>query len=120
MHVRGLTDGRPRPRPRAQVLRDIREGRVEEVLWFYEPGVSDPYYTDGRCLVRYKDDGVAQSVIPLADARIPYAMAAHGVRVRRRRRRGRGGGVCGEGAPCTWTRWCLIPLCLRVRRCPAF
>ncbi len=53
-----------------------------QVLWFFDPGRSDPYYVDGRCLIRYKDGRVKQSVIPQDDYRVPYAMEAHGVRVR--------------------------------------
>jgi hypothetical protein len=53
-----------------------------QVLWFFDPGHTDPYHQDGRCLVRYKDGRVKQAVVPPHDARIPYAMAAHGVEVR--------------------------------------
>jgi hypothetical protein len=52
-----------------------------QVLWFFDPGRTDPYHLDGRCLVRYKDGRVKQAVVPQQDARIPYAMAAHGVEV---------------------------------------
>lgn len=64
-----------------EVLRDIRQGLVQEVLWFFEPNVGDTFYTDGRCLIRYKDGRVRQSVVPLDDFRVPYAMEAHGVKV---------------------------------------
>eukprot|EP00878_Enallax_costatus_P007340 GHUV01007686.1.p1 GENE.GHUV01007686.1~~GHUV01007686.1.p1 ORF type:complete len:475 (+),score=150.20 GHUV01007686.1:517-1941(+) len=63
-----------------EVLRDIRQGLVQEVLWFFEPNVSDTFWTDGRCLIRYKDGRVRQSVVPLDDFRVPYAMEAHGVK----------------------------------------
>ncbi len=65
----------------AEVLRDIRQGLVTEVLWFYEPGAMDNFACDGRCLVRYTDGHVRQSVVPLSDARVPYAMSVHGVKV---------------------------------------
>lgn len=64
-----------------EVLRDIRQGLVQEVLWFFEPNVCDTFWTDGRCLIRYKDGHVRQSVVPLDDFRVPYAMEAHGVKV---------------------------------------
>jgi hypothetical protein len=65
-----------------EVLRDIRTGLVQEVLWFFEPNQTDSFAGDGRCLVRYKDGRVRQSVVPLQDFRVPYAMQAHGVKVR--------------------------------------
>lgn len=65
------------------------QGNVREVLWFFDPGLSDPFAVDGRCLVRYSDERVKQSVLPPADARLGYAMGAHGVKVRV------GGGVGG-------------------------
>lgn len=55
---------------------------MREVLWFFDPGLSDPFAVDGRCLVRYSDGRVKQSVLPPADARLGYAMGAHGVKVR--------------------------------------
>jgi hypothetical protein len=64
-----------------EVLRDIRTGLVQEVLWFFEPNHTDTFAGDGRCLVRYKDGRVRQSVVPLQDFRVPYAMQAHGVKV---------------------------------------
>lgn len=64
-----------------EVLRDIRQGLVQEVLWFFDPSTNDNFYTDGRCLLRYKDGRVRQSVVPLDDFRVPYAMEAHGVKV---------------------------------------
>jgi hypothetical protein len=65
-----------------EVLRDIRTGLVQEVLWFFEPNQTDSFAGDGRCLVRYKDGRVRQSVVPLEDFRVPYAMQVHGVQVR--------------------------------------
>lgn len=62
-----------------EVLRDIRTGLVQELLWFFEPNHPDSFAGDGRCLVRYKDGRVRQSVVPLQDFRVPYAMQAHGV-----------------------------------------
>lgn len=58
------------------------QGHVREVLWFFDPNQADPFTIDGRCLVRYSDGRVKQSVLPHADARLGYAMAAHGVQVR--------------------------------------
>ena len=68
-----------------ELLRDIRQGEVKQILWFHEPGLDDPLAPSSRCLVRYKDGRVKQSVAPPDDARIPYAMEAHGVTVRRAR-----------------------------------
>lgn len=59
---------------------------MREVLWFFDPSCNDPFAIDGRCLVRYVDGRVKQSVLPVSDARLGYAMAAHGVKV--------GGGQC--------------------------
>jgi hypothetical protein len=59
---------------------------VREVLWFFDPNSRDPFTLDGRCLVRYMDNRVKQSVLPHADARLGYAMAAHGVQVRQKGR----------------------------------
>lgn len=53
-----------------------------EVLWFFDAKQTDPFHVDGRCLVRYTDGRVKQSVLPLTDARLSYAMGAHGVKVR--------------------------------------
>eukprot|EP00775_Hariotina_reticulata_P010429 gene10429-10587_t len=63
-----------------EVLRDIRQGLVKEVLWFGDSTVNDGFNMDGRCLVRYKNGRVRQSVLPSCDARVPYAMQAHGVK----------------------------------------
>lgn len=60
----------------------LLQGSVREVLWFFDPAVSDPFAIDGRCLVRYTDGRVKQSVLPPSDARLGYAMGAHGVKVR--------------------------------------
>jgi hypothetical protein len=57
---------------------------VREVLWFFDPSCNDPFAIDGRCLVRYVDGRVKQSVLPVSDARLGYAMAAHGVKVSRK------------------------------------
>jgi hypothetical protein len=65
-----------------EVLRDIRQGLVKEVLWFGDSSVNDGFNMDGRCLIRYKNGRVRQSVVPSCDARVPYAMQAHGVKVR--------------------------------------
>jgi hypothetical protein len=65
-----------------ELLKDIRQGEVSQILWFFDPACADPYYMDGRCLVRYKDGRVKQSVVPVSDFRIPYAMEAHNVKVR--------------------------------------
>jgi hypothetical protein len=56
---------------------------VREVLWFFDAKQIDPFHVDGRCLVRYTDGYVKQSVLPLTDPRLSYAMGAHGVKVRR-------------------------------------
>jgi hypothetical protein len=86
-----------------EVLRDIRTGLVQEVLWFFEPNHTDSFAGDGRCLVRYKDGRVRQSVVPLQDFRVPYAMQAHGVKV----------SACSEMPGCAallagcQDRWCL-------------
>jgi len=62
------------------VLRGVREGRVAELLWF--PADKNPSQApvSGRCLVRYVDGGVAQSVIPPSDLRMREAMRAHAVK----------------------------------------
>ena len=65
-----------------ELLRDIRQGEVSQILWFFDPARADPYHLDGRCLVRYKDGRVKQSVVPVNDFRVPYAMEAHNVKVR--------------------------------------
>ncbi|KAI8470484.1 MAG: hypothetical protein J3K34DRAFT_521271, partial [Monoraphidium minutum] len=62
-----------------ELLRDIRQGEVSQVLWFFDPARLDPFYVDGRCIVRYRDGRVKQGVVPPGDVRIPYAMDAHGV-----------------------------------------
>ena len=77
-----------------ELLRDIRQGEVKQILWFHEPGLDEPLAPSSRCLVRYKDGRVKQSVAPPDDARIPYAMEAHGVTVRR----ARGAGAAGNEA----------------------
>ncbi|KAF8073094.1 FTSH5 [Scenedesmus sp. PABB004] len=63
-----------------ELLRDVRSGGVSEVLWFTLANTGDPHYVDGRCLVRYADGRVAQSVVPPEDFRVVYAMQAHGVK----------------------------------------
>lgn len=63
----------------SDVLRGIRTGRVKQILWFFDPDRTDPFFTNGRCLVRYKDERVRQAVIPPDDVRVPYAMEVHGV-----------------------------------------
>lgn len=64
-----------------EVLREVRQGHVQQILWFFDPARTDPFFQDGRCLIRYKDGRVKQSVIPTVDFRVPYAMEAHGVKV---------------------------------------
>ena len=57
-----------------EVLRDMREGRVKELLWFFSPDLVDPFFVDGRCLVRYHDGRVKQSVLPPDDLRIKQVL----------------------------------------------
>jgi hypothetical protein len=64
----------------SQLLRAIREGGVDEVLFFSQRGRAD---LEGPCLVALRDGTTAQAVIPPHDVRIPYAMETHGVRGRR-------------------------------------
>ena len=33
-----------------EVLRDMREGRVKELLWFFSADNTDPFFVDGRCV----------------------------------------------------------------------
>jgi hypothetical protein len=70
---------RRRPAPGSAPQKPPRPPQVSQLLWFYDPSSLDAYYLDGRCLVRYKDGRVRQSVVPPGDVRVPYAMDAHGV-----------------------------------------
>lgn len=88
-----------------EVLRDIRTGLVQEVLWFFDPGTGDTFHADGRCLIRYKDGRVKQSVVPLNDFRVPYAMQAHGVKVGVK-----AWGAGGATPPCKPVRVCSTHL----------
>jgi hypothetical protein len=62
-----------------EVLRGIREGRIQELLWFKMPEGSTNFI-DGRCLVRYYSGRVQQSVLPPEDLRLGEAINAHGVK----------------------------------------
>ena len=64
---------RARARRYGDVLRDIREGRVRQVLWFHPPSLLSEYPragSSGRCLVRYVDGRVRQAVILPTDLRV--------------------------------------------------
>jgi len=63
-----------------EALRDMREGRIKEVLWFLTPPNNAERFVDGRCLLHYKDGRVKQSVLPPFDLRIKEAMEVHAVR----------------------------------------
>jgi hypothetical protein len=64
----------------SDLLRAIRRGEVEELLFFSQRGRPD---LEGPCLVALADGTTAQASVPPHDVRIPYAMEAHGVRGRR-------------------------------------
>jgi hypothetical protein len=53
-----------------EVLRDIRQGQVKQILWFFDPGRVDPFRSDGRCLIRWAAAAAAAAVVvgPLAAA----------------------------------------------------
>jgi hypothetical protein len=71
----------------ADVLRDIRLGRVKEILWFATPPRpgslpqgSDFSSMEGRCLIRYKNDEVKQSMLFTSDLRLNEAIKVHAVK----------------------------------------
>ena len=71
----------------SEVLRDMRQGKVKEILWFAtapRPG-SMPYGSsftsiDGRCLIRYQDESVKQSALFTTDLRLNEAIRVHSVK----------------------------------------
>ena len=63
----------------SELLRAIREERVEEVLFFRQPEQGP---LEGPCLISFRNGTTAQSIVLPDDARLSYAMEAHDVRGR--------------------------------------
>lgn len=71
----------------AEVLRDIRLGRVKEILWFTTPPRpgsmpegSNFLSIEGRCLIRYTNEDVKQSMLFTSDLRLNEAIRVHAVK----------------------------------------